>query len=243
MSSQPFSLANVATGDDYTSAATLTGPPSQRVSLQAYNAAVYYQLAIDSTWQPETFLAPWVGTITRPGCTGIRFRSAAPGKPAQVTAVLLSDDGADAGSVPSITVSAAGEVTTGGTVTELGYQERATPFTLAFAAAAIITLAPITFDGLTRIKLEFWAPNINTTGGNLPIVSFYDNGLHLAGLYDMNNTSGIGTIYGVRLFTPAAGAHTFATYGQEAGNTGAVVGSSASGLGVFPMWMRCTAGS
>lgn len=105
------SLANVTTSDDYTAAATLAGPPSERVRVAVYNAAVAYQLQIDAgRWEPEEFLGPWVGTFTQPWVTGIRFRSFAPGQPAQVSARLLPA-GNDEGAPPGYSVSPAGIVT------------------------------------------------------------------------------------------------------------------------------------
>jgi hypothetical protein len=104
-------LANATTSDGYTAATTLEGPPSERVRVAVYNAAVAYQIQIEAgRWEPEEFLGPWVGTFSQPFVTGIRFRSFTPGQPAQVSARLLPA-GVDEGAPPGYTVSPAGVVT------------------------------------------------------------------------------------------------------------------------------------
>lgn len=91
-------LNNATTQSAYVPAATLEGAASVRVSIFVANAAVYYQLKVQSTpsladsaweWGPEIFCPPSFQNLTRL-TTGVRFRSANSAAPAQVTAQLLT---------------------------------------------------------------------------------------------------------------------------------------------------------
>lgn len=120
--SDPFSLLDVATGDDYTTAATLAqAPVVSGVFVRVLNATVVYQLQVGNVWQPGKPLSPWVGQLAvDDGCTGIRFRSAYSGQPARVSATLQfagehqgapASYGVDSGG--SITPVAGGELVSG----------------------------------------------------------------------------------------------------------------------------------
>jgi len=107
----PWSLPNVPTSDGYTGLCTIDRAPNGKryVSLQVLNAAIYYQLQFNGTWEDyETFLGPWVGTLDRPDVTGFRARSALAGSSAQVTCSLGENQ--DNGSVPAYTISPSGSV-------------------------------------------------------------------------------------------------------------------------------------
>lgn len=83
-------LNNVATTDTYTDANTREQPLTVRVNLYIYNAAIYYRLMRpDRTWTDELYLAPGERSLDR-RCRGAQIRSAAAGKPAQVTLELLT---------------------------------------------------------------------------------------------------------------------------------------------------------
>lgn len=82
-------LNNATTADGYTAGATLVCPGSRRLTIHARNAAVYYQLGHGMPaiqWDPDgaVFLPP--GTLSGERTfDAVRLRSAAAGKPAQVT--------------------------------------------------------------------------------------------------------------------------------------------------------------
>lgn len=111
------SLANVTTGDSYADAATLRLPGTRRIVFQTANAAVIYQLDTSpdgrNVWGDDLFLGPTVGSFDR-ACSGIRFRSAVAGTPAQVSVELLDADelagGADAISPQAFNISSTGEI-------------------------------------------------------------------------------------------------------------------------------------
>lgn len=87
-------LANVTTADAYADAATLRLPGAVRIVLQVANAAVFYQLDESDEgkglWTGERFLAPSIGSLDRRS-SGIRFRSAVAGAPAQVSCELADE--------------------------------------------------------------------------------------------------------------------------------------------------------
>lgn len=107
-------LANLSTPDNYDGTAELyrEAPEAAGVFVQIYNAAVFYETADEHmAWGRERFLGPFVGTIGE-HMHGIRFRSAAPGVPALVSAHLIAgDDLGVSGSVPNVDVAAGGGVT------------------------------------------------------------------------------------------------------------------------------------
>jgi hypothetical protein len=101
-----LTLNNVTTGDAYTPALTL-GPawPCNQITFLVANAPVFVQLAdkshsgSESPWGDEILVPPSTGTYTN--ITGIRFRSAVAGVPAQIVAQLvLPEDPLPVGSNP-----------------------------------------------------------------------------------------------------------------------------------------------
>lgn len=85
-------LNNVTTQDDYTEENTLVVDNATRVTLQVFNAAIYWQITDGDSlgnpsgapWKDEEFLAPSYGSFAR-NCHRVRVRSAVAGQPAQVT--------------------------------------------------------------------------------------------------------------------------------------------------------------
>lgn len=110
LGSAPFSLSNVTAPDAYSPAATVDkAPEGGFVSISVVGAAIFYRLQRNYTWESfETFLAPWVGSLPRPGVTGIAVRNAVAGAAAQVSANI--QDAADSGSVPNYTISPSGAI-------------------------------------------------------------------------------------------------------------------------------------
>jgi hypothetical protein len=88
-------LRNVTTGDDYTAATTLEARDTVRLVITTSGATLIdYQLAHGwpPQWDsPESSLAPgFVFTLER-RCSAVRFKSHAPGVPAQVTAEAVQE--------------------------------------------------------------------------------------------------------------------------------------------------------
>lgn len=116
-------LKNQATQDGFVDELTVRLPGTVRVFLQVANAAVLYQEDKSGEgkglWTSERFLTPTVGSFDRV-CSGLRFRSAVPGTPAQVSVELLDADelagASDSVSPAAFTVDSAGGVSSGGGV-------------------------------------------------------------------------------------------------------------------------------
>jgi hypothetical protein len=93
---EPVSLVNVATTDNYSDGATLIAPGAASINVHVRNAAVLMQKAVTAgggatQWLPTNgiFIPPGDrGFVRRLGepLEGVRFKSAAAGTPAQVSA-------------------------------------------------------------------------------------------------------------------------------------------------------------
>lgn len=113
----------------------------------------------------------------------------------------------------------------------------------------LVQAAPRAYDGLTRVRVTFYAPNVsadaNVSNPNPAcVVELYDNGVPLGiigsggnfGFIDGTVTLGstVGIAFGSRIFTPTAGSHVFMA-GCWAGTPGDQVGVDAGsgGVGAF----------
>lgn len=111
-------LRNQTTQDSYVDALTVRLPGAVRIFFQVANAGVLYQEDKSDEgkglWTEERFLTPSIGSFDRQ-CSGLRFRSAVAGTPAQVSVELLDEDelggGADSVAPAGFTVDTAGGVT------------------------------------------------------------------------------------------------------------------------------------
>lgn len=111
----PATLNNVATQNAYATGTTLECPRGKRVSLDVFNATIFYQIGLNVDvhkmdpneirsllggepqqfkgniiYGPEIFCAPKSQFLNRL-CDSIRVRSAVAGKPAQVTVTVWKE--------------------------------------------------------------------------------------------------------------------------------------------------------
>lgn len=111
-------LRNQATQDRYVDDLTVRLPGTERIFFQVANAGVFYEADESDEgkglWTGERFLTPSIGSFDR-RCSGLRFRSAVAGVPAQVSVELLDakelGGGADSVAPAGFTVDPAGGVT------------------------------------------------------------------------------------------------------------------------------------
>lgn len=113
--------------------------------------------------------------------------------------------------------------------------------TNAAAPTTIITHNAVTFDGATRVLIEFYCYNAQPNNQNISF-ALWDGATDL-GLVT-NNISAVtqsgAAVVARRFMTPSAGAHTFSWRGFV--NAGTVnVNAGAGGAGTpMPMWARIT---
>ena len=125
---------------------------------------------------------------------------------------------------------------------ELGYAENPAATIAAgvseAAAAVVVTLAAITFDG-SPVRLDFGAAEVAATGaGFVCWLYLFDGGTSLGILGVVRNTNIAVSLS--RRMTPAAGAHTYSVRASQSGGACSILGG-AGGLGVrFPAWMRAS---
>lgn len=113
------------------------------------------------------------------------------------------------------------------------------------AITTVITGGAVTYDGATRVKIEFrsaaWdlVGHANDSGG---ILYLYEDGVQLGFLDYMDITIGLSNVayqakgaYGAAIRTPAAGSHTYdvRAQAQHAADTGTVYGAAPE----MPMWI------
>jgi hypothetical protein len=123
----------------------------------------------------------------------------------------------------------------------------------AATAQSIIDGNAVTYDGSTRVKIEFWAAatgNSGVTGMNF-IADLWDGGTDAGVIAQQDLSSAVFTganvatfnmnTYGARLFTPTAGAHTYHIKGWEPTGANAIVRAGNGGASTyFPAWYRVT---
>lgn len=135
-------------------------------------------------------------------------------------------------------------------VVQYDYVEITANVTTAGAAVDAITGNAVTYDGATRIKIEFYSPQLfiqtNATG---LAVNLYEGASDLGqvcGLYASTGTTIAeldGPGYGCRFLTPTAGSHTYKfklSRVTGAGTVGISAGSGGAGV-MVPAFLRITA--
>ena len=158
----------------------------------------------------------------------------------------------DATHVGRVTVNAAGLITAassvgitggGGGGTELDYVPQATDLTVTATSAAtaqtFLIGNAITYDGATRVKLEFWSPNVSNVAGNVIILELFDG---VTDLGRLGQSAGNAPYYGVVFLTPSAAAHTYTVTAHTSSTTGSpTVDATPGGTGVVvPAFCRFT---
>ncbi len=112
--------------------------------------------------------------------------------------------------------------------------------TTAATAQAFLTGNAVTYDGATRVELEWWAPAVSGIG--IVIAELYDGstdtGLRIGQGGQGNANGWQGPMYGAYFFTPSAASHT---YSIKLWRATANMTVNAGGGGIFPgAWLRVT---
>ncbi len=109
--------------------------------------------------------------------------------------------------------------------------------TTAGAAQAFLTGNAVSYDGATRVKLEWWSPNVNGTG--VAIAELYDGSTDQSLRIGQGGPSATGApMYGVYFFTPSNASHT---YSIKFWRATANMNVSGNGSGIYaPAFLRVT---
>lgn len=111
--------------------------------------------------------------------------------------------------------------------------------TSAPAADTVIDGNAVTYDGSTRVKIEFWSRFVFNSGGDYVIVTLWDGATDLGRIGQIRGAGGEGApVYGVVFLTPSAAAHTFHVKAWVTGGTGTITGNNTDPGS--PMWYRIT---
>lgn len=127
----------------------------------------------------------------------------------------------------------------GGAGTELDYAQITSNVTVNGSSGApnnVVSGAAVTYDGSTRVKIEFFSP-IVSAGSAALIVDLYDGASNL-GRIGQTGAAAAMAMKGETFLTPTAGSHT---YHIKAWKNGGTDGSVAAAAGTFlPAFMRIT---
>lgn len=112
---------------------------------------------------------------------------------------------------------------------------------------AVIDGNAVTYDGSTRVKIEFYAPYVSVLTSNQNIVvNLYDGTTDLGRLSNIDAITGtntqVNTVFAARFLTPTAAAHTYHIRAwKTTSGTTAVVGAGAGGASAYmPAYYRIT---
>ncbi len=132
---------------------------------------------------------------------------------------------------------------------ELDYVEKTTGTTITATAdgnsggTAVIDGNAVTYDGSTRIKIEFYAISLEISAPNALFVNLYDGTTDLGRMLVMS-IPGTGTVdasaYGARFLTPSNAAHTYHIRAWKTAGTAVVVAGAGGASTNMPAWYRIT---
>jgi hypothetical protein len=110
-------------------------------------------------------------------------------------------------------------------------------------ATTVITGNAVTYDGATRVKVEFFTYQLVAAAVGQATIDLYEGATHVAVLDFLEAASGASLLapcFASTFITPSAGAHTYTIKGTSGSGTGTVgAGSGAAGNPV-PAYYRVT---
>lgn len=133
---------------------------------------------------------------------------------------------------------------------ELDYVERTSNVLVSGLAASpttILTGNALTFDGSTRVKVEWYCQVVELPAGYFDLnVGLYESGalvVRLFGAFHDQANAFDWTAYGAAFLTPSAGTHSYTIAGYRSpGSSGSAIiaASGATGGNFAPSWYRVT---
>lgn len=130
---------------------------------------------------------------------------------------------------------------------EFDYVQRTTNYTNSTGTYSVVLDGnAVTYDGSTRIKIEFFSPLFEVSGASVTAnVELFDGSTDLCELSGVTANGGSGVLdlplYGAVFLTPSNASHTYHIKAAR-GVSGSVLiaGGSGSGGGFAPCYMRIT---
>jgi hypothetical protein len=135
-----------------------------------------------------------------------------------------------------------------GHVIELDYVAYTAPVAASAATQAgantVVTGNAVTYDGSTKVMIEYWAPYAYSGLNGTLYVDLWMDGSLLATLYQAGSSSHPAMYYGAILArcqrTPSAGSHTFTIKAWRITIDGSLGGGNGSPSDFVPGYMRIT---
>lgn len=133
---------------------------------------------------------------------------------------------------------------------EIAYAELTSHVTVSATSEAsptnVVSAGAVTFDGSTRVKIEFFAPRVDiaNTGGAFVIVNLWDDTTTDLGRICVAQTQSLFLpLYGVRFLTPAAATKTYRIRAWRVNGDAVITastGGGGAGLEEVPAFIRIT---
>ena len=113
------------------------------------------------------------------------------------------------------------------------------------AQTTVITGTSVTYDGATRIKVEFYAPILEAGAAAAAslTIELWDGGTDLCELCGVTTPAAaiMDTLgYGCVFITPSSGAHQYIVKGYRSNANGTVVAGTGASAGFAPAFLRIT---
>jgi hypothetical protein len=130
----------------------------------------------------------------------------------------------------------------GGGPTQLAYVEFTSPVTLAgtneAGATSVVSAGAVSFDGSTRVCIEFFAPYLLAPSGVSAFLVLYDGSSSIGQMVQLGNGVLVVSPHAQRYLTPSNALHTYSVRGYDSSGTGSV-GAGAGGSGnLMPGFIR-----
>ncbi len=116
--------------------------------------------------------------------------------------------------------------------------------TTGAGATAVIDGNAVSFDGSTRVLIEFWSLGASITAGAEIVGVLYDGSTQLGQIFAHGNQGGtttdLGPLYGAVFLTPSNASHTYHIKAFKTGGTVSVYANNGASGNPYPAWYRIT---
>lgn len=143
---------------------------------------------------------------------------------------------------------ASSAVTASGDI-ELAYVQFVANVTVTSTTATspddVVSAGAVTYDGLTRVCIEFYCPTISTATQSSCILQLYEDSTRLGiigqgGIEDTSNANDLGATLVRKFMTPASGSKTYSIKAYKTAGTSIVVAGDGAAGNYQPGYIRIT---